>query len=500
LRLSSAGRSSYGVSSWLFLRLLGLAYLFAFWSLALQLHGLIGHHGILPAADYMKGVASFADSHRIGASRYVLWPTLCWFGASDRFLSSLALGGVGLAAMLTAGLLPAAVLPLLWVSYLSLSVVCRDFLSFQWDVLLLETGLLAVFIAPIRLRDRLSDAGDPPRLARWLLWWLLFRLMLGSGIVKLASGDPAWRGLTALIAHYETQPIPTPLAWYVSRLPDWFHQATTAAVLAVELAVPWLIPGPRRVRSLACGVFIALQVLIALTGNYAFFNLLTIALCVLLLDDRSLGWLSRSAVPDAATRRSAVTREWLTAVVGVVTVPVSIVMLAGQAGMAPPGSSLVSPLSALVEPFRSVNSYGLFAVMTTSRPEIVVEGSLDGDTWLPYEFKDKPGDVRGALPWVAPFQPRLDWQMWFAALSEYDREPWFEAFCARLLEASPPVLELLKTHPFEGRPPRFVRAVLYRYRFASWPARRASGVVWERERLGLYLPGVSLQPSSHGGR
>ena len=487
--------ASYSLATWLFLRLLGLAYLAAFWSLAVQTPGLIGHDGILPAREWVAAVRAWADAQGIGLDRFHLFPTLCWFGSSDRFLEGLSIGGGALAALLVVGVAPTVLLPLLWLGYLSLVVVCGEFLSYQWDTLLLETGLLAIFVAPLTRWDDPRRAVDPPRIARWLLWWLLFRLMFGSGIVKLASGDPSWRGLTALAYHYETQPLPTPLAWYAHHFPLWLQKGSTAVALGVELVVPWFAFGPRRLRRLAGTVLVGLQLLIWLTGNYAFFNLLTIALCVLLLDDAALEWIApvgRSPAPREPAQHHARWPAWVPAAAALVTVPVSVVTLAAQLGVSLPGSTILESLARVVEPLRSVNAYGLFAVMTTIRPEVVVEGSNDGVLWLEYEFKYQPGDLRQPPRWIAPLQPRLDWQMWFAALGQYDREPWFQSFCRRLLEGSPPVLGLLASDPFQGTSPRFVRGVLYLYHFADAATGRAQEVWWTRERLGLYSPALSL--------
>ncbi len=488
---------SYALAGWLFLRLLGIVYLVAFWSLAVQTRGLIGHDGILPAGEYIAAVTRWADAQHVGLDRFRVLPTLFWFGTSDRFLEGLSVGGAALAALLVVGVAPALLLPLLWLGYLSATVVFQDFLSYQWDTLLLETGLLAIFAAPLSRWDRLRRAADPPRIARWLLWWLLFRLMFGSGIVKLASGDPTWRGLDALAYHYETQPIPTPVAWFAHHLPLWFQKGSTAVVLGFELALPWCMFAPRRLRTLACAVLVGLQTLIALSGNYAFFNLLTIALCLLLLDDATLQRIAPvlrrySPAEQRETVRGARWPAWTLAAVTLVTVPVSIVMVTSQLGVSFPGAAIVAPLASFVDPFRSVNRYGLFAVMTTTRPEIIVEGSDDGVTWRPYEFKYKAGDVRRGLSWVAPHQPRLDWQMWFAALGRYDSEFWFQSFCARLLDGSPSVRGLLAYDPFQGRPPRWVRGVFYQYHFADAATRAREGVWWTRERLGLYSPALSL--------
>ena len=483
--------STYARANWIFLRLLGLVYLVAFVSLATQILGLVGHDGILPASLYMDQARRVLGD--VGLDRFRVLPTLTWFSASDVFLRGLCWSGAALAVLLTAGILPAVALPLLWLLYLSLSIVGRDFLGYQWDALLLETGLLAIFIAPLTFRHRLREAIDPPRLGVWLLLWLLFRLMLGSGAVKLASGDPTWRALTALTVHFWTQPIPTPLAWYANQLPAGWLKVSTAAVLAIELIAPFLMLGPRRMRALVFGLFVGFQLLIALTGNYAFFNMLTAGLCVFLLDDAALARITAPAARTTVPRdRLGAARRLVIRIVALVTVPISLFVFLGSLGIALPGWTIVAPVAGVVEPFRSVNTYGLFAVMTTTRPQIVVEGSDDGTVWQAYGFKDQPSDVHQPLSWVAPHQPRLDWQLWFAALGQYDREAWFTNFCVRLLQGSPDVLRLLRHDPFAGRPPRYVRARLYQYRFTDAATRRTSGAWWTREQVGAYSPVLAL--------
>ena len=454
---------TYARARWLFFRLLGVVYFVAFWSLASQVVGLVGPAGILPLR------------------------------VSDTLLIALPVGGAVLAALLVAGLGPVLVVPLLWLVYLFLATVSRDFLAYQWDALLLETGFLAIFIAPWARRDRLRDAVDPPRIAVWLFLWLLFRLIVGSGAMKLASGDPTWRSLTALLFHFETQPLPTSLAWYAHHLPAWLLRGSTAAVLGIEIFVPLFMHGPRRLRRLAFVLLIGLQALIALTGNYAFFNILTAGLCLFLLDDVALERLTpeRSAgIPRSRTRGL---RLALLIAVAAVTLPVSLLAFSSSLRVVLPGWHYVLPLARQMAPLRSVNSYGLFSVMTTARQEIVVEGSDDGSTWKEYEFKYKPGDVKRRPSWMAPHQPRLDWQMWFASLSNFQSEPWFHNFCVRLLQGDPAVLRLLARDPFEGRRPTYVRSVRYRYRFTDAATRRKDGSWWTRERLGDYSPVISLK-------
>jgi hypothetical protein len=364
------------------------------------------------------------------------------------------------------------------------------FLEFQWDILLLEAALLAVFLAsPGRLRVRTGLSAPP--LARFLVVWLLFRLMLSSGAVKLASGDPSWRGLTALRVYYETQPLPPWTAWFVHRLPASFHTASALFLFFVELAVPFLFFAPRRLRRFACAMTVLLQLLIAATGNYAFFNLITIALALLLLDDAAFPRRWREAA--AATKGEGRWPRGILVPVAVVLLAASAVPFAASLGVRRKIPGPLVSLYRLVVPLRSANGYGLFAVMTTSRPEILIEGSDDGTVWRPYEFRYKPGDPRRRPGFVAPHQPRLDWQMWFAALGRYEENPWLVRLVGRLLEGSPEVLALLAGNPFPDHPPRFVRAALFDYRFTNFDERRRTGAWWRREAKGLYLPALTRE-------
>ena len=482
----------YALTTWLFLRLLGVVYLAAFWSLAVQARGLMGDGGILPVRLTMDGARAYVSATHLGADRFRLLPTLFWWSTSDQFLIGSCVAGIVLALLLIAGVAPVPILAALWIDYLSLSLAGREFLSYQWDALLLETGFLAMLLAPLVVRERRSSLVEPPRLSRWLLLWLMFRLTVGSGAIKLASGDPMWRQLTALSVHFETQPIPTPLAWYMHQLPLSVTKALTAVAISVELLAPFLVLTPRRPRRLGFVLLAGFQLAIALTGNYAFFNLLTIALCLFLLDDEALRrFVGPYRVTAPAPPRAA--RRLVLFAAALVTVPVSFVMFAAGLGLSLQAAALIEPVADIIGPFHSVNTYGLFAVMTPTRPEIVIEGSEDGQTWLAYEFKYKPGDPQRRPPWVAPHQPRLDWQMWFAALEGHERAAWYRNFTVRLLEGSPDVLALVARNPFPNHAPRYIRATLYRYRFTDRAARRAGGAWWTRESLGEYSPAISLK-------
>jgi hypothetical protein len=371
----------------------------------------------------------------------------------------------------------------LFVLYLSVASAGQVFMSYQWDALLLEAGFLAIFLGSSLL-------------VIWLFRWLLFRLMFLSGAVKLLSGDPLWRRFTALPVHYLTQPLPTTLAWYMYQLPAWFHRVSVGFVFLVELIIPFLVFAPRRVRALAGVPIVLLQLLIFLTGNYAFFNLLTVSLCIFLWDDvlvsRVLPKKSSDRVLDGA--KDSDRRVLRSAACGTLAVAVIIVSGLQLAGTFwgfrwAPAEKVIHAVS----PFEIVNTYGLFAVMTDSRLEIVIEGSNDGVTWFAYEFKYKPGDLKRRPIWVQPHQPRLDWQMWFAALGSYESDPWIIHFMERLLEGSPDVLRLLKHNPFPEAPPRYARALAYEYGFTTAAERKGNGQWWQRELKGIYVPAVSLR-------
>ncbi len=473
-------------SRWLFLRALGCIYLIAFLSLWVQIHGLIGSKGILPADQFLAAVRE-----QVGTSGYYVVPTLFWLNPSDIFLHFLCAGGVVLSLVLIAGFFPPFTLAGLWVFYLSLVSVGQAFLSFQWDVLLLEAGFLAIFFAPLHIRATLSRTSQPSIAFLWLLRWLLFRLMFASGFVKLAS-DEVWRNLTALNFHYETQPLPTWIGWYVHQLPEWFQKISVIGMFTAELAVPFLIFAPRRLRIAGCIGLVGLQILIILTGNYCFFNLLTIALCLLLIDDVTWnGLLRKRFMPTIHLREQTVHRyrRVCIAVVALLLFLLSGIRFGGQLFR---GSEL--PDVAWITPFRSVNTYGLFADMTETRPEIIVEGSNDRILWKTYQFRWKPGELTDAPKWVAPHQPRLDWQMWFAALQRsYQNTYWFLNFMGSLLRGEPVVLKLLAENPFPDTPPRYVRATLYDYRFTELGTKRSEGIWWEREWQKIYCPAISLR-------
>lgn len=483
------GSNRFAFAAWLFLRLLALIHLVAFASFWVQLDALVGPTGLLPAGRYFAAVQG-----QLGASAYAQLPSLCWWFGTGTFLHLLCAAGVTLAILLFAGIAPAACLALLWVAYLSLNCAGQIFCNFQWDTLLLETTLLAILLAPWSLLPLWRPA-EPPRSARLVLWWLLFRLMFLAGVVKLNSGEPAWRDLSALTFHYETQPLPTVLGWFAHQGPVAWQRACCAGMFVLELFVPFFLFAPRALRHNAALLLAALMAAIALTGNYTFFNLLAATLCILCLDDawwRSLlpARLRRlSEAPRAAPPAQRRTTAPIAIALGLYTFFQAVPAVLPRLGP-PPGFDAVA---AVLGPFRSLNNYGLFAVMTRPRPELIFEGSDDGRTWQAYEFPHKPGDLARRPTWVAPHQPRLDWQLWFAALGPPERNPWVLALCEQLLRGNPTVLTLLRFNPFPQRPPRLIRVVRYEYHFTDAATRARTGHWWRRTPLDFYVAPASLR-------
>lgn len=490
---------------WLYLRILGLIYLSAFVSLWLQIDGLIGEEGIVPAGQYLNAL-----NQRLGPERYRLLPTLAWLNPTDGFFHLMCAAGTLLSIVLAAGVLQVPALAALWALYLSLCSVGSVFLSFQWDTLLLEVGFLSIFLARPWVAFARPDTSEPPRWAVWLLRLLLFKLMFMSGCVKLLSLDPAWRDLTALLYHYETQPLVPWTAWFIHKLPIGFHKASVGGMFAVELAVPFLFFLPRRIRAAGAAATTAFMVIILLTGNYCFFNLLALALCLLLLDDGHLAailpnkWGRRIKLADelagrnaAGSRGPARSSALAARVLGSVLLLFYGAVCSAQLGGMLAGRDKVPPAAKTVlgyiAPFRTFNTYGLFAVMTITRPEIIVEGSDDGVNWKPYGFKWKAGDPTRRPRFNIPHQPRLDWQMWFASLGTFRQNPWLSNFLARLLQGSKPVLGLLGENPFPNKPPKFIRTKVYYYNFTDWEEGWNQGTWWTRHEKGPYSPVVSLR-------
>ncbi len=473
----------YTLVSWVFLRVFGAIYVAAFASLSVQILGLIGHDGILPARDFFE-----AAHQALGSGAYRLLPSLFWVSSSDTALVAATIVGMVLGLLVVVDRWTRPALIGLFALYLSCVYAGQDFMSFQWDSLLLEAGFLAIFLT------------GGSRIVVWLYRWLVFRYVFTAGLVKLLSGDPSWRNLTALEYHFWSQPLPTPLAWYAAQLPSWLLVAGTAATLAVELGSVFLIFLPRRMRAVAAGCILLFQSLIVLTGNYNFFNLLTMLLCIFLFDDAALGRVMPRAFESLARRRVPLpggAATVIAAMLAVLVVPVGLNRIWQTVARA--DLPALGALTRAVSPWLIVNPYGLFAVMTTTRPEIVIEGSADGKEWREYVFRYKPGPLSRPALWNIPHQPRLDWQMWFAALGSMRENPWIVMLMWRLLQGSAPVLALLESNPFADAPPKYVRAQLYDYRFADRPTHFSTGQWWVRRSEGLYFPQVSTVDFTRAG-
>lgn len=468
----------YHLLTWLFLRLFGLIFLAAFFSFAMQASGLIGSNGILPLRSFLGAVYT-----QFGALSYWLLPNLFWLNASDTMIQVVSWSGVVVSLLLILNILPRISLLLLYILYLSLVYAGQVFMVFQWDMLLLEIAILAIFLVQFQV------AGV------WLLRWLTFRFIFMAGVVKVTSGDPSWWNYTALNYHFLTQPLPTPLAWYAYFFPKELLQVLTAAALVVELCLPFLIFSPRRLRIIAALGILCMQVGITLTGNYNFFNFSTMLIVLSLFDDAALRTvIPKRIVPWMQQRLPRGKPFKLTVCLAgiytlmAVTVSIAQFNLRYTRVAVDASAALVNAVS----PLQLFNTYGPFAVMTRQRNEIIIEGSADGDTWYEYEFKFKPGEVHRRPSWNIPFQPRLDWQMWFAALGTPDNNPWLGGFVQRLLESSPQVTALLEHNPFPVIPPRYIRAWLYNYTYTTRDQYQKTGDWWRRELVEVYFPALSL--------
>jgi hypothetical protein len=484
--LGQAPLPSYRLTCFVLLRGLGLVYSIAFAILWNQGLGLIGSRGLLPAQRFVGRVQH--------AGGFLDYPSLFYWNASDGWLRAWSLLGLVLALLVLAGLDNAIAMFVLWALYLSFCHVGQIFWGYGWEILLLETGFLAIFLCPLRSVRPWSSLRPPSPLVIWMLRWLLFRVMFGAGLIKL-RGDPCWRDLTCLVYHYETQPVPSPVSWLFHQAPVWFHQAGVAFNHAVELVAPFGVFGPRRVRHVAAGAMIAFQLLLIASGNLSFLNWLTLVVCASCLDDSLLGRVLPARLRAAAERLDLApvrSSRAQTATFGVLACVVAVLSIG-------PVLNMLSPRQAMnqsFDPLHLVNTYGAFGSVGRVRNEIVLSGTLEpaAETavdWREFELPCKPGDVRRRPCLITPYHYRLDWQMWFAAMSDPESEPWFVNLAYKLLAGEPEVLRLFANDPFAGRRPRFVRAELYEYRFTRLGD--GSGAYWRRTRLGSYLDPVSLQ-------
>jgi len=479
---------THWLTRFLFFRLLGLVYFVAFLVVLRQWEPLLGAHGLLPARDFLADLKEAQGSHA-----FLRLPTLFWLADTDvafRLAGSL---GLLLSLVVLAGFANVPILAALWALYLSFVHAGRLFYGYGWEILLLETGFLAIFLAPLWRPHPFPRDAPPSPVVIALLRWLLFRLMLGAGLIKL-RGDPCWRELTCLVWHYETQPNPNALSFYLHRLPAWFHELEVLFNHVVELLAPFFYFGPRRARLVAGVLTVAFQVLLILSGNLSFLNWLTLTVAVACFDDalleralpeRARSWL-RQRIEGARESKARRMTAYALAVV------VALLSLNPLANMLSPGQVM----NTAFDPLCLVNTYGAFGSIGRERYEIVLEGTDVPDPvpeagWREYEFPCKPGDPRRRPCWISPYHHRLDWQMWFAAMPGAGTEPWLVHFIAKLLEGDAAARGLLASSPFGDRAPRLIRARLYLYRFAQ-PG-NAEGAWWVRTPAGEYLPPLSRE-------
>lgn len=477
---------SYRLTRFLFLRLLGLVYFVAFLVVVNQWEPLLGRHGLLPAREVIDGLAA-ADGR--GLRTFLRLPTLFLFDDSDTAFRVGGYVGLVLSACVLGGLANVPLLLALWLLYMSYVHAGRTFYGYGWEILLLETGFLAIFLAPAVRLAPFERRTPPPTTVIVLLRWLVFRLMFGAGLIKL-RGDPCWRDLTCMVFHYETQPNPNPLSWYLHDLPVWFHRLEVLFNHVVELIAPFFVFGPRHARHVAGGLIVAFQVLLILSGNLSFLNWLTIAVAVACFDDgllarlvpaRARAWLEARAADAEETKARALAVYALAIVVGLLSVNPVVNMLSPRQVM-----------NTSFDPFDLVNTYGAFGSIGRERFEIVLEGTADESPaasahWIEYEFECKPGDPLRPPCWVSPYHYRLDWQMWFAAMPGAARPRWLVQLVAELLDGDARARGLLAGGAFEDRPPRWVRARLYRYQLT----RPGEPGWWRRTFVREYLPPLS---------
>ena len=513
---------------WLFLRALGLIYFSAFFSLAFQILGLIGPGGILPAGPYLEQIARALGRFE----RLWFAPTLLWWTPGSHMLMTMTWVGMIASLLLVLNLWPRGMLVISFLCFLAFIAAAQDFSSYQSDGMLLEAGLISFFFAPPGFRPGLGAGHPPSRASYFLLQWEWFRIYFQSGAVKLLSGDPEWRNFTAMDEYYQNGPLPTWVGWYAQHLPHWFHAFTAGATLVMELGLVWMLFLPRRSRIVCFFIVTLWQIPVILTANYAFLNYLVLCLGVLLLDDRFLRktlptkWRqavefhsskaagaqggvpspvpsSEAPPPDAElgsadSLRHRISGHWRAIKLAVSAVLLSWIAYATIAELIWMFVRVPLPSSPVValEPFRVANQYGLFAVMTRGRYEIEFQGSNDGENWVPYPFRYKPQALNEAPPIYAPYQPRFDWNLWFASLTNWREAVIVPNTAVRLLANDKDVLALFRGNPFPDSPPRQIRAVLWQYWFTTMAEKRATGNWWRREYLGLYAP--TLERESDG--
>jgi len=539
---------------WIFLRALGIIFFSAFYSLVFQAKGLIGPNGILPANVYINAVG-----HSIhGLAKFWFVPSVFWLSSTDHALVAVCWIGMVAAILLFLNFWPRGMTAICFVCFLSFIATLQDFSIYQSDGMLLEAGFLCLFFAPAGWRPRWGELSPPSRACLWLLLWEWFRIYFESGLAKILGGDPEWRHLTAMYEYYQNGPLPTWIGWYVQHAPHWFHWLTALATLVMELGIVLMLFLPRRFRLICFFIVTPWEIGVILTANYAFLNYLVLALGFLLLDDQFLvriaprNWfpkyhvmvamraedsaeesaaesakpISLFAAPEskaqeiappapsdplrsaASTRQADKTGDKVRRILalarmiiaGICFVWVFYATTAQLAWMLFPGAPLPQWPVQAIDPFRIANQYGLFGSMTRGRYEIEFQGSNDaGQTWTAYPFLYKPQAVNEAPRIYAPYQPRFDWNLWFASLGSWRQYQFVVGTEEALLDNSPEVLSLFARDPFPNGPPREIRVVIWQYWFTSLDVKRQTGDWWTRKLLGLYAPTLVRESNGRFG-
>lgn len=465
----------YTSSITLLIRLLGLIYLFAIGAFCFQIQGLLGKNGILPVTEFLNYF-----QWRFPYKRFFYIPSFFWFNSSDGALLGLAYVGSLIAIALVCGFYPSICLGLLILIYLSIVSVGQDFLSFGWESFLIEISFYTFWIS----------LTPTPNLMMWIcLNFLLFRFHIQAGAVKLQSRDRTWRDLTALKYHYQSQPLPNTWAWYVYRWPIEFHKFSTLFMFIVELIVPFGLFFSEEIRFGVGIAFIGLQVVIWLTGNFSYLNHLTVAFSTITFNNAFLA----PFIPSHESHASHWMIESFISTLGIIFLILQIIRLWHH--FQPQRNYLTKCFSGLAT-FHLVNRYGLFAIMTTERYEIVLEGSDDGENWKEYMCKYKPSEITRRPRRISPYQPRLDWQMWFLPFDDFESQTWFHQFLFHLLKGTPEVLKLIRYNPFTDKPPVYIRALIYDYKFSTTRQKKEKGWWWQRELIGQYSPVLTLRERS----
>jgi hypothetical protein len=464
---------SYTMSIALFLRLLGVIYFFAFGAFLFQIKGLLGENGILPINLFLDSIKNYYPK-----KRFFLVPTLFWIHSSDRALMILIIAGTAISILLTLGIVPWLMLLLLYVLYLSIISIGQEFLSFGWEGFLLEVTANAF----------LASLTPVPNLFVWIsLNFLLFRFHFQSGIVKLQSHDPNWRNLTAVAYHYNTQPLPVALAWTMYKLPLSFQKFSCLVMFIIELIVPFGMFGSEYVRLGVFFAFFFLQYNIWISGNYSFLNHLTAVFSLILISNTF--FLNIVNKPSEVIYSSPLWLEIVLSIAGGFFLILQLIRFWDSFFPSRWGYKLLLPFSYV----HLANRYGIFAIMTSKRYEIIIEGSQDGISWQEYGFWYKPSEVSRRPRRISPYQPRIDWQAWFLPFSDYESQRWFKSFLFHLLKGTPEVLALLRHNPFPHQPPKYIKSVVYDYEWSSAKEKKENGNWWRRTFIGNYSPVLMLR-------